>query len=205
MPRGESVRERSHLVRRVQASAHPALRHSSIHLISEVKTALAGTSVKVGAQNMHWADEGAWTGEISPVMLGDCGLDIVELGHSERREHFGETDVTVGLKVEAAVRHGLIPLICIGETLPEREPDARARSSSARSAARWETYPPSRRTNPFYSPTSPFGPSASTASPRRRTMPTRARPKSSRSPEMFWATAFLASMVVRSIQTTAKS
>lgn len=90
-------------------------------LVREVKAALADTSVKVGAQNMHWADDGAWTGEVSPLMLKDCGLDIVELGHSERREHFGETDKTVGLKTEAAVRHGLIPLICIGETLAERE------------------------------------------------------------------------------------
>ncbi|MCB1426010.1 MAG: triose-phosphate isomerase [Zhengella sp.] len=89
--------------------------------VREVKRALAPTSVKVGAQTMHWADDGAWTGEISPVMLTDCGLDMVELGHSERREHFGESDETVGLKVEAAVRHGLIPLICIGETLAERE------------------------------------------------------------------------------------
>jgi triosephosphate isomerase len=89
--------------------------------VREVKAMLAGASVKVGAQNMHWADDGAWTGEISPVMLKDCGLDIVELGHSERREHFGETDERVGLKTEAAVRHGLIPLICIGETLAERE------------------------------------------------------------------------------------
>ena len=89
--------------------------------VREVKAILAETSVKVGAQNMHWADEGAWTGEISPVMLKDCDLDIVELGHSERREHFGETDETVGLKTEAAVRHGLTPLICIGETLAERQ------------------------------------------------------------------------------------
>ncbi|CAK7257957.1 MULTISPECIES: triose-phosphate isomerase [unclassified Shinella] len=89
--------------------------------VREVKALLAGTSVKVGAQNMHWADEGAWTGEISPVMLKDCNLDLVELGHSERREHFGETDETVGLKTEAAVRHGLVPLICIGETLADRE------------------------------------------------------------------------------------
>jgi triosephosphate isomerase len=89
--------------------------------VREVKAMLAETRVKVGAQNMHWADEGAWTGEVSPLMLKDCGLDIVELGHSERREHFGETDETVGLKTEAAVRHGLIPLICIGETLAERE------------------------------------------------------------------------------------
>ncbi len=89
--------------------------------VREVKAMLAGVPVKVGAQNMHWTDEGAWTGEISPVMLRDCNLDLVELGHSERRAHFGETDETVGLKVEAAVRHGLIPLICIGETLDERQ------------------------------------------------------------------------------------
>lgn len=87
----------------------------------EVKAMLHSTSVKVGAQNMHWADCGAWTGEISPLMLKDCELDLVELGHSERRAHFGETNETVGLKTEAAVRHGLIPLICIGETLDERE------------------------------------------------------------------------------------
>jgi L-erythrulose 1-phosphate isomerase len=89
--------------------------------IREVKSILAETNVKVGAQNMHWAESGAWTGEISPPMLVDCGMDIVELGHSERREHFGETDDTVGLKVEAAVRHGLTPLICIGETLADKE------------------------------------------------------------------------------------
>jgi triosephosphate isomerase len=89
--------------------------------VREMKQELATTRVKVGAQNMHWADAGAWTGEISPPMLTDCGLDLVELGHSERREHFGETDETVGLKVAAAVKHGLIPLICVGETLAERE------------------------------------------------------------------------------------
>lgn len=90
-------------------------------LVRDVKAMLADTSVRVGAQNMHWQDAGAWTGEISPAMLTDCGLDLVELGHSERRAHFGETDETVGLKTEAAVRHGLVPLICIGETLAERE------------------------------------------------------------------------------------
>jgi triosephosphate isomerase len=89
--------------------------------VREVKAMLQDTSVKVGAQNMHWADEGAWTGEVSPLMLRDCNLDLVELGHSERREFFGETDETVGLKTEAAVRHGLVPLICIGETLEDRE------------------------------------------------------------------------------------
>lgn len=90
-------------------------------VLREVKAMLAQTSVKVGAQNMHWADQGAWTGEVSPLMLKDCNLDLVELGHSERREHFGETDETVGLKTEAAVRHGLIPLICVGETLRDRD------------------------------------------------------------------------------------
>lgn len=89
--------------------------------VREVKAALAESSVKVGAQNMHWSDAGAWTGEVSAPMLVDCGLDLVELGHSERRAHFGETDETVGLKVAAAQRHGLIPLICVGETLAERE------------------------------------------------------------------------------------
>jgi triosephosphate isomerase len=90
-------------------------------LVREVKAMLAGTGVKVGAQNMHWADAGAWTGEVSPLMLKDCGLDLVELGHSERREFFGETDERVGLKTEAAVRHGLVPLICIGETGAEKD------------------------------------------------------------------------------------
>lgn len=89
--------------------------------IREVKKALSPTRIKVGAQNMHWADAGAWTGEISPVMLKDCGLDMVELGHSERREHFGETDNAVGLKTAAAVKHGLVPLICVGETLAQRD------------------------------------------------------------------------------------
>jgi len=93
----------------------------SFTAVREVQRVLAATSVKVGAQNMHWEDSGAWTGEVSAPMLKDCQLDIVELGHSERREHFGETDETVGLKVAAAVRHGLTPLICIGETLQERQ------------------------------------------------------------------------------------
>lgn len=89
--------------------------------VREVASKLFSTNVKVGAQNMHWLDEGACTGEVSPLMLTDCGLDIVELGHSERRASFGETNKTVGLKVEAAVRHGLMPLICIGEKLEDKQ------------------------------------------------------------------------------------
>lgn len=90
-------------------------------VLKMVTSLLEETDVLVGAQNMHWADDGAWTGEISPLMLKDCEADIVELGHSERRAHFAETDETVGLKTEAAVRHGLIPLICIGETKADRD------------------------------------------------------------------------------------
>ncbi|SHI29181.1 triose-phosphate isomerase [Wenxinia saemankumensis] len=88
--------------------------------LRQVRAALDGTDIRVGAQNMHWDDAGAWTGEISAPMLVDCGADLVELGHSERRAHFGETDETVALKVEAALRHGLVPLVCIGETAAER-------------------------------------------------------------------------------------
>lgn len=89
--------------------------------VRQVKERLADTSILVGAQNMHWAEEGAWTGEISPRMLSDCNLDLVELGHSERRSYFAESDEAVGLKTEAAIRAGLTPLICIGETLEDRD------------------------------------------------------------------------------------
>ncbi len=89
-------------------------------VLREVAAILAGTDVLVGAQNMHWEDAGAWTGEISAPMLVDCGAQLVEIGHSERRAHFGETDDTVGLKVAAARRHGLVPLVCIGETAEDK-------------------------------------------------------------------------------------
>jgi triosephosphate isomerase len=94
--------------------------------IAEVAGILSGTRVKVGAQNMHWSDQGAWTGEVSPPMVKDCGATIVELGHSERRTHFGETDETVARKVAAAVKHGLIALVCIGDTRSAYEAGATA-------------------------------------------------------------------------------
>ena len=84
--------------------------------IADVAERLAGTRVMVGGQTMHWADSGAWTGEIAPPMLRDCGAQLVELGHSERRAFFNETDEAVALKTAAAVRHGLRPLVCIGES-----------------------------------------------------------------------------------------
>jgi triosephosphate isomerase len=94
--------------------------------IAEVAGILSGTRVKIGAQNMHWSDHGAWTGEVSPPMIKDCGATLVEIGHSERRTFFNETDETVGLKVEAALRHGLTALICVGDTRVEYENGATA-------------------------------------------------------------------------------
>jgi len=70
---------------------------------------------------MHWEGEGAYTGEVSPVMLTDLGCRYVILGHSERRQHFGETDLNVNRKVRAALRHHLAPILCVGETFGERE------------------------------------------------------------------------------------
>ncbi|MSR99940.1 triose-phosphate isomerase [Arthrobacter sp. BL-252-APC-1A] len=83
--------------------------------LASVAGVLDGTSVLVGAQNAHWEDAGAWTGEVSVPQVSDAGARLVEIGHSERREHFGETDETVRKKVDATLRHGLIPLLCIGE------------------------------------------------------------------------------------------
>ncbi|MBM7551347.1 triose-phosphate isomerase [Thalassobacillus pellis] len=80
-----------------------------------------GTPLKVGAQNMHFEESGAFTGEVSPVMLKDLGVTYVVLGHSERREIFKETDEDVNKKVHAAFKHGLTPIICVGETLEQRE------------------------------------------------------------------------------------
>ncbi len=78
-------------------------------------------NIALGAQNMHWEEEGAFTGEISPLMLVDVGVKYVIIGHSERRQLFCETDETVNRKVKAALVHNLIPIMCCGETLEERE------------------------------------------------------------------------------------
>ena len=85
-----------------------------------VAEALKASNIKVGAQNVFWEDEGAYTGEISPVMLKEL-VTYVIIGHSERRKYFGETDEIVNRKVKAALRHGLRPIICVGEVLEERE------------------------------------------------------------------------------------
>lgn len=80
-----------------------------------------GSSLKVGAQNMHFEDSGAYTGEVSPLMLKDLGVTHVVIGHSERREHFAETDESVNKKVHAAFNYDLTPIVCVGETLEQRE------------------------------------------------------------------------------------
>lgn len=80
-----------------------------------------GTNVNIAAQTMHEAENGAFTGEVSPVMLQDIGISHVIIGHSERREHFAETDESVNRKVHAAFSHGLTPIVCVGETLEQRE------------------------------------------------------------------------------------
>lgn len=82
---------------------------------------LSGSNVKLGAQNMYTEEKGAFTGEISPVMLKDVGCSYVILGHSERRKYFNETDQFINKKMLVALKHGLIPIVCIGETLQERE------------------------------------------------------------------------------------
>ncbi|MDR1619427.1 MAG: triose-phosphate isomerase [Clostridiales bacterium] len=86
-----------------------------------VKECIATSNIKLGAQNMHWAESGAYTGEISAAMLKAAGAEYVILGHSERRQYFGETDETVNLRVKAAIAAGITPIICVGETLAQRE------------------------------------------------------------------------------------
>jgi len=80
-----------------------------------------GTNIKVGAQNMHFEESGAYTGEIAPSMLKELGVEYVVIGHSERREYFAETDFTVNKKVKKALEHGLTPILCCGESLQQRE------------------------------------------------------------------------------------
>ncbi|TVP88095.1 MAG: triose-phosphate isomerase [Alkalicoccus sp.] len=80
-----------------------------------------GTEVKISAQNMHFEEKGAFTGETSPKALKDLGVEYVIIGHSERRDMFGETDKSVNQKVHAAIDYGLTPIVCVGETLEERE------------------------------------------------------------------------------------
>jgi triosephosphate isomerase len=89
--------------------------------LSTVSQLLQGSSIQLGAQDVYWEDEGAFTGQISVAMLLDCGCKYVIIGHSERRQHFGETDETVNRKLMKVLETSLTPILCIGETLEERE------------------------------------------------------------------------------------
>ncbi len=80
-----------------------------------------GTNIKIGAQNMHFAESGAYTGEVSPKMLKSIGVEYVIIGHSERRQYYNETDETVNKKIKSAFENDLKPIVCVGETLEERE------------------------------------------------------------------------------------
>ena len=93
-------------------------------VLERVARAVEGSRVGLGAQNMHWEPDGAYTGEVSGGMLLTCECRYVILGHSERRTYFGETDVTVNRRLKAALAAGLTPLVCVGETLEERESEA---------------------------------------------------------------------------------
>ncbi|MDZ4804335.1 MAG: triose-phosphate isomerase [Candidatus Eisenbacteria bacterium] len=90
-------------------------------MLADTGRLLAGGPIALGAQDVFWEDEGAFTGQISARMLLDVGCHFALIGHSERRQYFGETDETVRRKIVAALRHGLLPIVCVGETLVERE------------------------------------------------------------------------------------
>ena len=89
--------------------------------IAAAVEAAKGSNIKIGAENIHWAQSGAFTGEISGDMLKAAGAEYVIIGHSERRQYFGETDDTVNARLKAAIASGLIPIVCVGETLEQRE------------------------------------------------------------------------------------
>ncbi|WP_125153435.1 triose-phosphate isomerase [Clostridium rectalis] len=89
--------------------------------LDSVKKAVKGSNIKVGAQNVHFEEKGAFTGEVSPGMLEAMEIDYVLIGHSERRQYFNETDETVNKKIKASFSHNLIPILCVGESLYERE------------------------------------------------------------------------------------
>lgn len=90
-------------------------------LLACLADALETSNIAIGAQDIYWEDEGAFTGEVSGLMIKDAGAKFVIIGHSERRQYFGETNETVNKKINAGLKHGLTPIVCVGETLKDRE------------------------------------------------------------------------------------
>ncbi len=88
--------------------------------LAAVRTAIENSPIRLAAQNCHWQDSGAFTGEISPNMLAEIGCDFIIIGHSERRQLFGENDPVIAQKLSAVIRHGMRPIVCVGETLEQR-------------------------------------------------------------------------------------
>ena len=115
------------LAREVRAAAEPLCDRVDVAIappftaLAAAAGELAGSKVGLGAQNLHWESQGAFTGEVSAPMLVEAGCRYVLCGHSERRQFFGDTDEWVGRKTRAALAAGLHPIVCVGETLPERE------------------------------------------------------------------------------------
>ncbi len=118
---GEAKELAAALARDAQASGREVVVCPPFTALAAVAEVVAGSPVALGAQDMHHEEQGAFTGAISPLMLRDLGCTYVILGHSERRQLFGETDASVNKKVHAALAHGLKPIVCVGETKPERD------------------------------------------------------------------------------------
>lgn len=113
---GRALRQRSSALKEAEIVIIPPFT-----ALSEVRREIEGSSIQLGAQNLFWEEKGAFTGEISPLMLKDAGCNFVVIGHSERRKYFSETNETVNKRIKAALAEALIPIMCIGETLEERK------------------------------------------------------------------------------------
>ena len=121
--RAEAREVAADLVKQVKGVDHKVMIAPAFTALGEVAEIVKGTNVVLGAQNMAAAEEGAHTGEVSPLMLKECGVETVILGHSERRHVYGESDELINTKVKLALQHGFEVILCVGETLEEREAD----------------------------------------------------------------------------------
>lgn len=120
--RSEAVSLATALVSAVgKTSGREVLVAPTFTALEAVRDVIRGSAILLGAQNVHWETKGAFTGEISAAMLRDAGATHVIIGHSERRQYFGETDATVNQRLKAALAGGLVPIVCVGETLAERD------------------------------------------------------------------------------------